>query len=232
MKKNTILIFALLISVSALSQDSRLYGEWSLFSITPDFGEPFYVDSVDPPISPWVTIAENLDFNGLGVCNEFSGNFEYISETDLLNQLNFSSTDADCGDNFLNNVELVYFEFFEFPPNLDYFFFIDNDGTEHLKLQKSDFSTMSLDFLPRTLSTNDFSKNGFKIFPNPVSNELFISAENLQITEISIYSISGQLIFKSNKDESSVDVSALKNGIYFIEITSDQGKMIKKFIKE
>jgi hypothetical protein len=69
-------------------------------------------------------------------------------------------------------------------------------------------------------------------FPNPAIDELFISGIS-QKTKLSIYNLQGALILETTIDNSSsVDVSALKRGIYMISIHSDsksQSIMFNKF---
>lgn len=63
--------------------------------------------------------------------------------------------------------------------------------------------------------------NDLHIFPNPCKDLLNISSKQ----NFEIYSIDGQLIKQANSNR--VDVSSLKNGIYFIKI----GSTINKFVK-
>jgi hypothetical protein len=71
-----------------------------------------------------------------------------------------------------------------------------------------------------------------KIYPNPTNNELWIESGNKEIEQIAIYNTFGQLmrIEKPNKNtKSAIDVKALMNGFYFVEIKID-GKTISRKI--
>ena len=59
------------------------------------------------------------------------------------------------------------------------------------------------------------------IYPNPVENMLNISLEGFK----SIYTISGELLIKSNKK--IIDVSKLKSGIYFLNLKDQFYKFVK-----
>lgn len=63
------------------------------------------------------------------------------------------------------------------------------------------------------------------MYPNPVKNQLYVTAENLQSVEV--FNIVGQQVIVTEKDV--VDMSALSEGIYFVRVISD-GKMITKRI--
>lgn len=68
------------------------------------------------------------------------------------------------------------------------------------------------------------------IYPNPVSSILNIKSSE-QINNIEIYSTLGKRVFSASFS-STVDVSTLKKGVYFIKIFNDNGAFsTKKFIK-
>jgi hypothetical protein len=77
------------------------------------------------------------------------------------------------------------------------------------------------------LGVEEFSKNSFKIFPNPVANKLFL---NDDFESVKVYDLSGKKVIQlNNASENSVDVSQLKKGTYIL--VSDTNKKAK-FIKE
>lgn len=85
------------------------------------------------------------------------------------------------------------------------------------------------------LGTKDFEfSNYVTLYPNPTNNVLNInSKESIEIQSISIYDILGQLVIAvpNAKAVSSIDVSKLNSGNYFIKVKSDKGSSSTKFIK-
>jgi hypothetical protein len=86
------------------------------------------------------------------------------------------------------------------------------------------------------LKTNNYNPNVFKVYPNPVKNNLNISIDSgISIQSIIIHNPLGQLVKTLVTDEIdaslTIDVTDLKSGTYFIEINSNQGKTTKKFVK-
>ncbi|WP_372752714.1 choice-of-anchor J domain-containing protein [Mariniflexile sp.] len=81
------------------------------------------------------------------------------------------------------------------------------------------------------LSTKDFDfKSSVTIYPNPVKNTLSITGYDIQ--KITIFSINGKRILTQNTNTSSIDVSTLKSGMYFVNIVDDKGNSaVKKFVK-
>ncbi|PXY47225.1 DUF7619 domain-containing protein [Flavobacterium hydrophilum] len=86
-----------------------------------------------------------------------------------------------------------------------------------------------------TLSNPDFEfSNYFALYPNPVSDVLNINAKQaIEIQSLAIYDILGQLVIAvpNAKSVSSIDVSKLRAGTYFLKVKSDKGSSGMKFIK-
>ena len=77
-------------------------------------------------------------------------------------------------------------------------------------------------------------ESSFILFPNPANDRLYIEAET-EIMEVSVYDVYGRhqvTETPSHRDMTSVNVSELNAGIYFIKINTNQGKVIKRFIKK
>lgn len=74
-----------------------------------------------------------------------------------------------------------------------------------------------------------------KIYPNPVKNSIQVSMDDQQtINLIAIYNILGQKISSSTcgTTAANLDVSDLKNGTYFMQVTTDMGTATTPFIKK
>lgn len=72
------------------------------------------------------------------------------------------------------------------------------------------------------------------IYPNPVIDKLFLleSLELKHLVDIEIYNDLGQLVLRTQKFNSSnyLDVSNLKQGLYFLNIVGSQNSLVKKFV--
>jgi Secretion system C-terminal sorting domain len=86
------------------------------------------------------------------------------------------------------------------------------------------------------LNSLDVSENDFKIYPNPTSNLLTIETGDVadNILNVKIYNTLGSLVSeKNNIVASTINVSELNSGIYFIEIANyENKKAIKRFVKQ
>lgn len=71
------------------------------------------------------------------------------------------------------------------------------------------------------------------IYPNPVSEKLFLSGLDGQWNEadILIYDLSGRKILsqKFSSSQNAMDVSSLSNGIYFLELKNEDNVLVEKF---
>lgn len=75
----------------------------------------------------------------------------------------------------------------------------------------------------------------FAIVPNPSSSMIEIIMKDAQFNNISIATIDGKIVYERHidtTDKAQVDVSRYANGIYIVNVTSDDGKLLtKKLIK-
>ncbi len=78
-----------------------------------------------------------------------------------------------------------------------------------------------------SLGVNEFDSNNFVIYPNPVSNSLFLKG-NKDIESIEIFDTNGKKLI-TKRNENTVDVSQLSAGIYFVKVNNRETlKFIKK----
>lgn len=74
----------------------------------------------------------------------------------------------------------------------------------------------------------------FNVYPNPVKDELFIATE-VQVKEVAIYDIYGRQAMRQQVNEATsqqvVNVADLETGVYFVNIKTDNGNIVKRFVK-
>ncbi len=87
-------------------------------------------------------------------------------------------------------------------------------------------------FVEGTLSTSDFSANSFTVHPNPVRNSLNINS-NEAVSKVAIYNVLGQTVHIStpNAISPTVNMSDMKSGIYFVEVTIGNSTKTVKVVK-
>ncbi len=84
-----------------------------------------------------------------------------------------------------------------------------------------------------TLELNAQDKDNLLVYPNPVADELTIKGSSL-IQSIQLVSISGQLItsYYPHSFSTNIKTSDLTNGIYFLQIQTENGTKTKKISKK
>lgn len=94
--------------------------------------------------------------------------------------------------------------------------------TEGVKMSSNIFNPVKLD------SYQSFS---FSLFPNPVSNELFITDLDVaSIQHIDVYNQLGITLISLNSLVKSINVSQLSIGTYYLKVTTAKGTSVVPFI--
>jgi len=84
-----------------------------------------------------------------------------------------------------------------------------------------------------TMATSDINKAQVTLYPNPVSDHLYINTAGQKVLSVKVYNFAGALV-KNIVDAKadSVDLRNLVSGNYIISITTDKGTITKKIIKK
>lgn len=76
--------------------------------------------------------------------------------------------------------------------------------------------------------------NYFSVYPNPSGGKINItsSMSNVQYKSTEVYTIEGEKIYQSttNTDKSEINLSSQPNGVYFLQLKTEQGTATKKII--
>jgi hypothetical protein len=81
-----------------------------------------------------------------------------------------------------------------------------------------------------SITTVEENNQSFVLYPNPASENISIQfREDVQIQMINVYSALGELI--TTTKDSSISVSNLSEGMYFVEVITDKGISCKRFVK-
>ena len=75
----------------------------------------------------------------------------------------------------------------------------------------------------------------FNIYPNPVYDRLYIETQS-SIEDLVIYTTTGVIVGQQSTDNRqqtlSIDMSDLNSGIYFVEIKTNEGNIVKRIVKQ
>ena len=107
---------------------------------------------------------------------------------------------------------------------------IRNEGLDQYMFMVDDFKVTTED-----LGVNESLARKFSTYPNPANNVVNVSNNyNILLTDVNITDINGRTVKTlkvNNLTEVQVNISELNTGVYFMNIDTDSGRVVKKFIK-
>ena len=236
MKKLLFIFASLVISYQSYAQDPEIFDTWYLHNLIID-GQ----NNIPNNLNMNLECNYSDDHPLLGgfifyFPNQYSLEFFQIffdqdnpefSLIDLVGLTEGICYNQACWD-FFEIYRPFYFDYTN--TTMTYQITVNTDGTKALVITNIDgdqaiYNTEAL------LATPNYLEPKFNLYPNPVSNQLFITSEGITIEKMRVYSIGGKQVIEASVSENSIDVSNLSEGLYFIEISSSEGKSIQKFIK-
>ncbi|MCJ8289878.1 MAG: T9SS type A sorting domain-containing protein [Crocinitomicaceae bacterium] len=82
------------------------------------------------------------------------------------------------------------------------------------------------------VSLNEQSTDQLNIYPNPVQNILYIDYADILLQGVEIIDFSGATVLKMPESVTSIDVSQLPQGLYFIRFYKDENPVHQRFVKQ
>jgi hypothetical protein len=236
--KHITLFLAIFVFYTGYTQDPQLFeNDWYLQNVIIDGQDNFPPSNDDVPFIT-ITFIQNNSFISTYVCDALEGTVIYTNSEFLIN--GWSMTLGGCFGPFAQENTLfqgIYLDTF-FVGNIDDPFnynIIDESNSKTLVITSS--SGDEAIYSNQLLSRDNFEISKFSIHPNPAKSELFITAQNTAGNlKVKIFNIEGKLLSTQTLEianQTSIDVSQLMSGIYFLKIEDENGNTaVKKFIKE
>jgi len=82
-----------------------------------------------------------------------------------------------------------------------------------------------------TLSIEEFSTNGFSVYPNPASTGFVnITSANSDAISVIVYDILGKQVINSALNNNRLNVSTLNTGVYILKISQNNATVTKKLV--
>ena len=72
--------------------------------------------------------------------------------------------------------------------------------------------------------------SSINVYPNPVNDVLFIETE-VEVNEVVVYDVYGRQQVNMTTGQ-QVDVANLNSGIYFVKVVTENGEVVKRFVKK
>ncbi|MDO4692199.1 MAG: T9SS type A sorting domain-containing protein [Porphyromonadaceae bacterium] len=81
---------------------------------------------------------------------------------------------------------------------------------------------------PDPSSIEGIGQGSKELYPNPCRNDLFLKPAS----QLSIYSLTGVLVYETSEPTTHVDVSALPKGVYIAKVGQGQGMRVHRLVKK
>lgn len=234
------ILYIIIFNISAVSfaQNPQLFEhKWYLHNVIID-----NQDNLPPHNSEVGIIPLDISLNELftEVCAPLIGSvIEYSTTEDIFTITEFMQFATDCINQENQQYQSLYFNTF-FRPQLGtriFIYQIQVGANESKRVTLINEEGDQAIYGDAPLSVPGFESSEFLVYPNPVENELSLTSKNTtgNLT-VRIFNIQGKLLANHTvkfKSQTSIDVSNLSSGNYFLNIEDESGnKTVKKFIKK
>ncbi len=182
-----------------------------------------------------VVIKDLIDVNKYNIFSLIPLEGSHVFETRVtnLNTVEFTFENINLAFDTNNNNGYVMFKI-KTLPSLSVGDIFSNSASIYFDYKAPAYTAIESTII-QILGNNTFeTSTNFTIYPNPVKETLHIFSFNLRsVDSISIFNSVGQIVKNIlNPTNLSINVSDLSQGIYYLNITSENIKTSHKFIKE
>jgi uncharacterized protein (TIGR02145 family) len=108
----------------------------------------------------------------------------------------------------------------------------DGSSVDHMDDAKAvGFSVRCVNDNKVSITNSTISKEVI-LYPNPVTEKLYLKNSNYANSTIMIFDLQGKQVLCKQIDSNPIDISSLEKGIYVVKLVGSENVMITKFIKE
>ena len=161
--------------------------------------------------------------------NEETSEYHYI----LIEQAYADSIGVDSTMNILHEdpyalYDVDRWEWIDLRPETEYFAIAQGKNV------KGEWGEITkVEFITTTEGTIELVENNFNIYPNPVNDRLYIATET-EVEEVVVYDMFGrqQELSAISGQQSVINVANLNSGVYFVKVVTENGEVVKRFVKK
>lgn len=240
--KHLYLILALTFGINTYAQDPQLLDEmWYMEKLVIDDTDYFPPSNDEVPFV-MIQFPDILPlYLDTGVCNYFGGEVEFQG-SDSFTMLHYETTLIFCNEGQNEAFEGLYFSFF-FDADFNLLetpfpYTITTSGDEKTLVIINERGDEAI-YGNEQLSNAAWDAAQFTVYPNPVTDRLTVqnNKDAGDGAALRVLDVSGKEVMTGVMDaglqQSSLDVSALNTGMYFLELTNSTGNtQVVKIVKE
>lgn len=182
------------------------------------------------------TLPQELDINTVRVLAASAKMYTTILHDGAYNILRFEFPGINLPDSvhFPQNCSALFAYTVQVKPNLSY----GTDIANRVGIYFDDNEVVMTNYANNNICTpaevkNTAARNKLRIFPNPATNELTVSADESVYHSFTISNSIGQVMLKQNMSsaKTTINIKSLPAGIYYISMEGPYGNEMRKFVK-
>ena len=86
-------------------------------------------------------------------------------------------------------------------------------------------------FANDTTFTKELAETNIELYPNPARDYMVVNSTD-NIESYTIFNLSGEKVIQGIPNSSTINVTDLQSGLYFIVFESKEGRKTSKFVKQ
>lgn len=233
MKKILLFIFISIFFISTKAQSNHgIIGDWELVEIN-HYGTLIEAPSnseVDRILMRYYFEIDVFVFE-TRMCGSINGLTFPNSNDFILIPIGVSNEPCILNEN--QEFQELYFQFYlEDTNGLHTYTVVEDLGSNLRELIITNSVGNTATYISYLLNAGDLEELSFIIYPNPASETLYIQNQSAPIDSYMILDVTGKIIQRGNEVTDTITISELSAGIYFLEISSEGKRAIKKFVKK
>ena len=217
--------------------------EYTVYALSKDIeGETIQLDTIKVTteilggegvsvIDLQVEVTSNTSAFVTATPNEETAEYHYILiEKSYADSIGVDSTMKIIYEDPYTLYEIDRWEWIDLRPETEYFAIAQGKNV------KGEWGEITkVEFVTTTEGNIELVEDNFNIYPNPVNDRLYIETQTLTQT-IEIYDVYGRIQQLSNSAtqqlSNSINVANLNSGIYFVKVVTENGEVVKRFVKK
>ena len=112
------------------------------------------------------------------------------------------------------------------------------DGNQHIvevvAVYENGTSVGSAVLVTKGTNVSEITENNISVYPNPANDFVKLSAVSGQLSVVKVYNCLGMMVeeIEVNANEVEINISEYNTGIYFINVQTENGNLVKKVVKK
>ncbi len=167
-------------------------------------------------------IVDDTYWDVYAIVTEWSPDGRFSDEFE--NQWGFSFTPSSKNTPWARDMDRIFLNLF----------IVDNNSKDSIGGGGNPLLPLAPKFNTTTAVESVYRNHSIKIYPNPINSTLKIDIKNSLVpVNISVYNLSGQIIYKnvSNLNKFDINMTGFESGIYILKIENKENVFIEKIIK-